>query len=297
MKQALILLCALVCAAALCACAAGSKAPAAPAPETAAPTAALAQTPEPVITEAPAPVETAPPSVETEEPAPEPTGEPEPEPVVLNPKNDAYFDDALFIGDSIMEGIRQYVAKCREETPTLGEAKFLTSVAGIGVIDLVGDRHIGRYYAYKGVYRPLEEIVAEIAPGRIFLLLGLNDLAEVKPSVDDIAERYFRLIDLLQELFPDAEIVVLTNPPRTASAWLPDYTPNRSFGNALIDAFVEALIGGCEARGIPYVDIHGALADENGALPEEWSRDQFVQLSNEGAQVVVDTLYAFASDK
>ena len=82
-----------------------------------------------------------------------------------------------------------------------------------------------------------------------------------------------------------------------ASKWLPSYTENRNFGNELIDEFVAALIDLCNQRGIPWVDLHACLSDEAGALPDDFCRDGYLHLSNAGAQVAVEALYAFAADK
>lgn len=208
-----------------------------------------------------------------------------------------YFDNALFVGDSIMEGIRQYVAAQRQSREMLGTAQFLTSEQGIGVMDLVGDRNWGRLYSYKGVQKPLEDIVEEIAPRRVFLLLGLNDMSFYDPVVEDIVSRYFRLISSLYAACPETEFIVITNPPKVDSEWLPDYTENRNLDNELIEKFVAALKQMCQEQRIPYVDVHESLKDENGALPYKFSRDGFAHLSYEGAAVVVETLDAFAEEE
>jgi len=244
------------------------------------------------------------PDMPTEEPpAEEPSSVPtEEEPVADQPPalpvevshNDGYFDHALFIGDSILEGVRQHVAVQRKEGTTLGEAKFLATTSGIGVADLVGDRKTGLYYRYKGEEKPLEQIVAEIAPNRIFLFLGLNDLAAVDPEIDVIISQYVRLVELLETICPEAQVIIMTNPPKVASTWLPDYTPNRNFGNELIDSFVSALIGMCEEQGIPCIDIHAAMENEAGVLPEEYCSDGFVHLNSAGSAAVVEALYEYA---
>ena len=225
--------------------------------------------------------------VETPTPTPSPT----PEPVLEDPE--AYFDNTLFVGDSIMEGIRQYVAKHRGVEPTLEGATFLTAVDGIGIATLVQ----GGTYRYNGESQPLAQIVAQQAPKRIFLLLGLNDLADLDPVVDEIVASYAQLIEMLAQAAPGAEIVVMTNPPKVASKWLPDYTPNRNFGNGLIDEFVEALTQMCDEQGVPYVDIHEALSDENGSLPDDFCRDGFLHLSDAGSAVVVEALEQFAVER
>ena len=89
----------------------------------------------------------------------------------------------------------------------------------------------------------------------------------------------------------------MTLPPMADTDVLPDYTPNRSFSNALIDDYAAALKSACEAEGIPVIDIHSALSGANGALPEEYCADGFIHLTREGRKAVVDALYAYARDK
>lgn len=226
---------------------------------------------------------------------PVPTQTPSPPPAE---EEGGYFDNALFVGDSIMEGIRQYVVAQRQEGDMLGTAQFLTSTMGVSLADLVGDRDWGAAFSYKGEERSLEDIVAEIAPRRVFLLLGLNDLAsDTNPVVTDIVSRYSRLISNLQAASPGTEFIIITNPPKVASRWLPDYTANRGFGNQLIDEFVTALTQMCREQGIPYVDAYESLKDENGALPDDFCRDGYIHLNHQGAAVVVDTLNAFAEGR
>jgi len=196
-----------------------------------------------------------------------------------------------------MEGIRQYVAGERKKQTMLGQAKFITSVMGVSLADLVGDNDPCLYYNYKGKEAPLEELIADMDIDRVFLLLGLNDLSATTAPVDEIIERYSRLIEDLNRILPNAEIVVITNPPKVASSWLPGYTANKSFGNERISEFVSALVRMCEDSGIPYVDAHQLLKNEAGVLPDDYCRDGYVHLNNAGSKVVVDALYAFADER
>lgn len=268
-------------------------------------------TPDPTLTGTPSPETTPEPTptpVPTPTPEPSPTPAPTPTPVpsatpepissAVSPDQlEAYFEDTVFIGDSIMEGVRRYVAQNRAKEPTLGNAQFLTSTIGVSVAKLLDNENGGPFYRYNGQSQFLLQILPQMDCKRIFLQLGLNDMAEANPVVEDSIEKYSQLIDLLQSTVPDAEIIVITNPPKVASEWLPNYTPNRSFGNALISEFVDALIQMCNDRGIPYVDIHTALQDTNGVLPEKYCSDGFVHLSEAGSKAVVKELYRFAAER
>jgi lysophospholipase L1-like esterase len=233
-------------------------------------------------------------------PIPELTPDPELEDVPFVPpvSADAFFDGSLFIGDSILEGIRLYVIQSRATETTLGSAEFLTSQAGIALKDLLGERDWGLGYRYQGESLPLEEILSRIAPTRVFLLLGLNDLADEDGNDAAAAvERYGRFLDRLGEWLPEAEVTVLLNPPKVDSSWLPDYTANRAFSNELIREFDQGLRTLCEEREIPWVDLYAALADEDGNLPDRYCRDGFLHLSSEGAALAVQALYDYASEK
>ncbi|MBQ9134421.1 MAG: hypothetical protein IJX64_07815 [Clostridia bacterium] len=215
--------------------------------------------------------------------------------VPLSPET--YFENAVFVGDSILEGIRQYAVKLRKTEPTLGNAKFIATTIGISIADLVGDKTPCLCYSYGGKEQPLEDILSSFPQvDRIFLMLGLNDLAAVSdPDIGTVTDRYLRLVQDLRRAFPDADIVILTNPPKVASSWLPSYVVNRAFNNALISQFVASVTAMCDENNIPYIDIFAALQDENGNLPDSYCRDGYIHLSDEGARVVVDTLHAFAN--
>lgn len=253
-----------------------------------------APSPTPEPTPASLPAETlSPPSLALPTPSPAPSLEPP-----LEPEEGSYFDNALFVGDSIMEGIRQYVAVQRQEGELLGTAQFLTTTMGVSLADLVGDRDNGVRFSYQGEERPLEDIVADIAPRRVFLLLGLNDLAsDQDPVITDIVDRYIRLIDSLQTACPGVECVIITNPPKVASQWLPDYTANRRFGNPLIQELVDGLTQMCRENNIPCVDAHECLKNENGALPDDYCRDGYIHLNHQGAAAVVEALETFAEGR
>ena len=241
----------------------------------------------------------------TESPLPEssvpeiPAVSPEPEqsPSVEAEQLERYFDNAVFVGDSIMEGIRQYVAGSRTEAPTLGNAQFLTSTMGVSVSRLLNEADYGPYFRYKGENQMLLQILDQMDCEKIFLLLGLNDLGRGEQSVEAIVKDYSTLINTLQNHVPEAEIIVIASPPKVASYWLPDYIPNKNYSNALILEFVTSLRSMCEARGTAFIDIHSLLKNENGALPDEYCRDGFIHLSNAGSAIVVEELYRFAADR
>ncbi len=209
-----------------------------------------------------------------------------------------YFENSLFVGDSVLEGIRRYVAIARQSGDMLGNANFLTSDAGVSIKELANGEPDGPWYRTGGRSQYLSNILTEIKPSRIFFLLGLNDLSGVQdPNIPNIVSEYEVLIANTKKLLPDTEICVISSPPKLEAYWLPDYTVNRDFSNELIDRFVSRLCDMCEKNGIEYLDLHTALSDENGALPPTYCSDGYVHLSTEGAKTATAAFYEFAKQQ
>ncbi len=204
-----------------------------------------------------------------------------------------YYNDTVFIGDSIMEGVYRYVAAQRRYRPTLGNAAFLTSEYGVNITTLAQN---GSGYRYQGMDQTLAQILPQLPCKRVFLQLGLNDLEAADPVLENIINYYKDLIYQIKGMVPGAEVIVMTNTPKISSPWLPDYTINRSFNNDLITTFVGAVINMCETEGIPYVDVSSGLKDANGYLRQRYCSDGFLHLTNEGSAVVVNALERYAKE-
>ena len=218
----------------------------------------------------------------------------DPEPVPMpSLSSDISYKETVFLGDSIMAGIEQYVATWRGQLSRIRDATFITSINGVTISGLVAD---GSGYRYNGEDQTLAQILPTLNCKRIFLLLGLNDLSGANPDVDTIIENYATLVSQIKEIVPGVEVIIMTNTPKQKSDWLPDYTINRSFDNALIDTFVSALITMCNEKGIPYVDVSTPMKDAEGYLPEAYCSDEFVHLTSDGAKVVVKTIEKFVKE-
>lgn len=209
---------------------------------------------------------------------------------------DSYFENALFLGDSVMESVSRYVrARRGKGESVLADARFLTDVSGIRIADLVGDtdEEDRIRYQYKGKAQELPDILADMQPSRIFLSLGMNDLS-FGYSTEDTVARYERLLLLLQEACPDVPLVVLTVTPKTDSQYLPWYCRNKSFGSALLNEFAQAQLAFCAEREVDCVDVNAVLRDESGNLPAAYSNDGYIHLNDDGAALVIGALEDYA---
>lgn len=283
----LALLLALLLALTACAPEGAVPAPAPEAPPSPIPDPTPPAEPEPAPEPSPEPVPVPDPEPQ---PEPEPMPEPEPDPVW----DDSWFDDAIFVGDSIMEGVRQYAVKARKNGDLLGKAQFLTSTTGISLADLLGEGD-GDQFRYGKVQGDIGTVAESMGGKKLFLLLGLNDLAGTTDPADVVADRYIRLLDGLRDR--GFELYVLLNPPKVASSWIPKYTTNQSFGNKCIDAFVTELTVRLEQSGYAYIDTHTALSNAQGYLPDDWCRDGYVHINDTASAVLLDTVCEYLKQK
>ena len=219
----------------------------------------------------------APTSEPTPDPPPPPSPTPAPEPTPdLSPLPDAWFDDAAFFGDSLTVSLMKYCLSSGD----LGEAQFLGEYS-LSLKDALG----GGRLIWAGTRQlPLPEAAAACGAGKIFLLLGNNDLAYYG-GVDELMERWERLAALLREQCPDAVLFLESALPVYAGA------EREGWNNALMDAYNQRLRSFCEEHeGCVYVDLAPALKDEHNCLDPDLCSDFFCHLTADGLAVWVREL-------
>lgn len=252
MKRLIVLLLTAAVLFSLAACGGEEPAPAAPVAE---------ETPAPVVQETPAEPEP------VEEPEPEPveeTPEPEPEPVYLeNPIDPSFFDDAVFLGDSVSGTLQHYA----NETGELGEALFFAEVsysihnAISGAVTL----------KLRGKSATPAQIVEGTGAEKAFITLGHNDIGIF--GIEDTISCWEQVTDEMLEVNPELEIYVQSLTP-----FYKNSGGKRKNAQTVMD-YNEALKAMCEERGFTYIDIFSSLADENGDLLPQYSRDRYVHLT------------------
>lgn len=203
----------------------------------------------------PEPDETVPltlPPEETAEPVTEPPTEPptEPEPVELD---ESWFDDALFIGDSRTQGLQNY--------GRLGEADYFCDVG----MSVYSARSTRRWI--KDVGRTnLGNLLDKKAYGKIYISLGLN---EIMGDHEKLLEEYENLIDLIREKQPDCHIILqaIMTVGRNKANSKECFSLESIHG---LNGDIAALVKDDKMH---YIDVNEWIADEEGYLPDEWTRD------------------------
>ena len=156
----------------------------------------------------------------------------------------------VFIGDSITDG---YVLDA-----SYGDLPLATYNRGIG-----GD-------TTAGVLDRLEGSVFDLAPSKIVLMIGTNDVWRGEES-KDILKRYEKILKKITKELPDTELYCMSIIPQHETESLSAEHIARTTAQILeVNPEIKAL---AEEYGATYVDIFGALADENNRLCLAYSDD------------------------
>lgn len=171
------------------------------------------------------------------------------------PVDDTYFADAVFIGDSRMEGFRNQSG--------ITQGQFLTGV-GMDVNNIFTQQYIHLYNEQITVYQALINTNYK----KVYVMLGTNDLGE--PDFNDFKENYRTCLGEIKKLLPGDVIMYVISVAYVEEAKVEDTT---YVNNQNIDAVNEKILELCEEEGYYYVNINEVLSDGNHSLLEGATSD------------------------
>ncbi|MCD7763465.1 MAG: GDSL-type esterase/lipase family protein [Lachnospiraceae bacterium] len=184
--------------------------------------------------------------------------------------DDTYFSDAVFIGDSRMEGFRN--------TSGIKEGTFFTSV-GMSL----------RSMTSKEIISDGEDMITVAAAlsgdtyGKIYIMLGANDLGEY--SWSEFKSGFISVMERFQEIQSDAIFYVCSciyvEEDKVDTG---DYINNDN-----VDSLNAVLLEVCEEEGYYYLDLNEVLSDGYGSLIEDASTDG-VHLSSDYCKIMLEYL-------
>ena len=223
------------------------------------------------------------PPLVTEPPATEPpaTKPPSREPVLAPPTAEtvdaSFFDDAVFVGDSVSLKLSYYA----DSSGRLGKAKFLVQ-GSYGAANAVSNK---LPTSYQGKKMDLESAVAATGAKKLFIMLGMNDIAIY--GVSKTIDNWRTMLGRILEKSPDIKIYI--------QSMTPIYTGGEVGGlnNKRADEFNQALQAFARENGYTYIDVASYMKDSTGGLAEKYCSDQYVHIRTEGAKVWVSVLRAF----
>lgn len=204
---------------------------------------------------------------------------------------DAFFDEAVFVGDSILRSVGRYQAKrLKEGESLLGKASFLAAdgyTLYAGSLKATDPDKIN--LSRNGVPVTVPEGIKRAKAKRAFVMLGLNDGAG--SQLEKHLGFYERMITRILEANPGLELIALSVTPVVKAA------QTKRLSQLYIDQFNHGLEALCEKMGVFYLDVSTALKDEEGYLNRDFSSDRQVHLNDQGIETLVETLYAYAGER
>ena len=185
---------------------------------------------------------------------------------------DKDFAGAVFVGDSVMEGISEYVNWKRESDPSyLKGAQFLTGRNATVESILDTDSELG----------DLGEELAQIDADFVWLCLGFTNPAGYVR--EEYLTKYRLLVKEIQDKNPGIRVVVLPVLPK-----IDGYGGVSNAYRFRLDLMLCAM---CREYGLDYVDIASAVRDETGSLREDFCLDLVTSgshLNDAGCEAVLD---------
>ena len=170
--------------------------------------------------------------------------------------DEEYFGDALFVGDSRTVGLSEYCEPLDER------ATFYSKVS-LTIFDVMKKEFIK---TDDGKMK-LEEALSENQFGKIYIMLGLNEIGTGDP--DYFKNAYAEVIDRIRELQPDAIIYIQGIMHVTGAKSEKD----KYINNERIDIRNLAISELADQQTIFYIDMNEAVDDEDGNLDSTLSFD------------------------
>lgn len=173
----------------------------------------------------------------------------------------SYFSTALFLGDSVTEGLGLY------ENPVKGVAT-VRGYRGAEPGDVVNRVAMTDYNTGEQSV-PLD-VVSSMQPASVYLMFGANALAarDGEAVEDSFIAYYGQAIDLIRQAAPAAKIYLQSMTPVAA-----DYAESVGIYKERLLRVNEKLAALALEKDVYFVDVWSALADENGDLAAEYSSD------------------------
>ena len=183
--------------------------------------------------------------------------------------DDDWFSDTAMIGHSLMHGMQLYSGLETPDYYTLTGGSVSQLLSG-SEVTLPGGGTGALADALEGKdYR------------RFYLFMGINEIAN---PMDNLRRDYERLVDLVLNNAPEAEVYVLAVLPVTR-----EKASGGVFTLERILDYNEMLQGVCDSYGCYYVDLYECFAGEDGYLPSSASTDG-VHLTQSQYPVLLDYL-------
>lgn len=163
----------------------------------------------------------------------------------------SWFNNAMFVGDSITLGIQSYRVISSADVYATNAMSTASALKGKAT--------------FEGSAVTLADAVKSKKPSKIFLLLGSND--ETYMTEDSFISNYEQIIDMISAESPSTQIYVQSIFPVLPTL----EKKNPKYSNENIDSFNNALSAMCASKGVTFKDTAALFKDTDGAMKSKYS--------------------------
>lgn len=150
-------------------------------------------------------------------------------------------------------------------------------------------------YVTAELLESMEECVFELAPSRIFINIGTNDISAPDYRLERLIGNYDEILTRIGRRLPDCTVYVMAYYPVNAKAEFP-FVPKGSMDEVFQRRTNEAIREANRAierlaakHGYAYIDVNEGLTDDEGNLKQEYAVDGIHMFAN-GYDVVLNNL-------
>jgi len=191
---------------------------------------------------------------------------------------DEYFENSMFIGNSIMVHFYNFNTQMRSKYPGfLGSSKFFASSNFSALEDSKAVSEDSWHPKYSGTKSNSADAVAASGVDTVYLsVMALNELAlhNMETCVNDTYNTTVNLINSMKTKSPNVRIVILSN-----TYMVYNYNSYGKLNNANISALNNKILEYCNNNGIDYIDVSTFLMNGN-VLADNYCRDYEIGSGN-----------------
>ena len=175
----------------------------------------------------------------------------------------SYFDDACFIGHSLVVGMKNYFS--------LPDADYY-AVSGISASRMLEydrfpleETYIDEEGNEQNAMGTIGDVLEEKSYGKVYVMLGVNELGPEASHVSSYYNSMTKLVKLIKDKQPKADIYLISITPIGEARC--NISVNFTRENALI--FNEKLQQVSVEQDVYYLDAFGEYANANGYMPDD----------------------------
>ena len=182
----------------------------------------------------------------------------------------SYFNDAVFVGDSLTVGLGNY---------GILPAENIYADIGLNLDTILTKECI------KGSDGSMVTVLDALKlkkPSKVYIMLGSNGIAWITP--ENLAEKYSAFLAKVEEALPDATIYIESILPVTAAKQAGD----ARYSNEAIIEYNKLLFNLAEEKNLNYLDCHTAFKMTDGTLNTEYAEQDGMHLKKAGYQQLLE---------